>query len=298
MKQGVAFTSLIILSLVQDVLAHPGPRIWIDVVNGKVTTYAGPYPPSDPGNYFAEYIFSQALSDEGDDVWTTEFPGFQKVPGGNIPVGKNFSYNIVGPLQWYDAGAADHCPFFESVFDSFADAPPIPQMAITNELFQTQYTDEGFVPGNLAFTYNGAAGDHNHLTYTLLGDGQGPGGGENGVFALALQITATGITASNTIFLLLGKNASAGELGLAMDVMRHPRVAPDMDCDSDVDSSDYDSFESCMSGPDQFLASELGQCRRADANADERLDLRDFAALQRCFSGSGVPTLQICGYQP
>jgi hypothetical protein len=262
----------------------------LNTTGGQIITYAGPYPPSEPSNYSVSYVFSQPLVNEGDDVWATDFPGFQQVPGGNIPTGKSFSYNIAGPLLWYDAGAADHCPFFEPVADAFADAPAVPQMAVTNELFQTQYTADGFVAGDLAYVYNGGSGDHNHLTFTLLGDGTNPGGGPDGIYALPLQLTASGATPSVAFYLLLTKNASATDVALASDVIEHPRIAPDLDCDGDVDLEDYTLLLPCLAGPDASIPSALDQeyCPRSDFEPDFDVDLRNFSVFQVCFSGADV----------
>jgi hypothetical protein len=259
--------------------AHPGPRIWVSIDGGNVTTYAGPYPPGDPSSYHAALVFSQPLADEGGNVWATDFPGLQKVPGGNIPNGKTFNYNIVGPLLWYNPGDAANCPHFETVADRFANSPPVPEMAVTNELFQTKYTSSGFVAGDAAFAYNGGAGDHNHLTYTLLGDGINPEGGPDGIYALQLQLTQAGATPSATFFLLLGKNASTSALTDAMSALPGPRNIADLNCDSVVGLGDLPLFEECMEGPD---VPQINECLRADLDLDEDVDLQDYAAFDLC----------------
>jgi len=265
--------------------AHPGPRIWIGVVDGKIVTYAGPYPPSDPSNYEPDIGFAQALADEGDDLWDTDFPGFQKVPGGDIPVGTTLSYNIMGPVLWLNSTDPTRCPFFETVYEAFALDPSIPQFAITNEQLQIQYTSTGFVSGDAAFAYNGNDGDHDHLTYTLLGDGVNPGDGSDGIYALQLQLTAPGITPSDTIYLLLGKNVTDEDLESAEDALLNPRIPPDLDCDGDVDLSDFVDLAGCLVGPDATPKDpDSPPCSRADFSDAPGIDLSEFWIFQRCFA--------------
>ncbi len=274
-------------------IAHPGPRIWLDVVEGQVTTYSGPYPPGHPANYRPALVFAQALVGE-DDVWYTDFPGFQQVPGGSLVAGSTFSYDIMGPLLWYQDDDPALCPRFLSVADHFEIAPP--QMALTNELFQTKITANGFVSGDIVFAYNGNSGDHNHLTFTLLGDGQDAEGGPNGIYALPLRLTTNGAAPSATFHLLLGKNVSPSVLVLAMDVIEHPRIGPDLDCDGDVDLDDFVLFEGCLTGLETPLPFEAGSehCRRADVDGDHHVSLADYARFLLCFSGSGVAVAQEC----
>lgn len=62
----------------------------------------------------------------------------------------------------------------------------------------------------------------------------------------------------------------------------------DFDGDFDVDLLDYQQFASCVSGPD--VPYEPGICQLADiepaAHPDGDVDLRDFAAFQRYYTGS------------
>ncbi len=275
---------------------HPGPRIWISIDDGKVTTYAGPYPPGDPVDYHPSLVFTQPLGDE-EDIWFTEFPGYQIVPGGEITTGTMFYYNIAGPALWYNPGDASRAPFFEPVQDHFINSPPVPQFAVNNELFQITYTSTGLVSGDLAFTYHGNAGDHNHLTYTLLGDGVNAGGGQDGIYALPLQLTASGHAPSDTFYLLLGKNAAPCELAIAASVMLTGRPLPDYDCDLDVDADDLVLFETCRTGPTIPLpppGAGLEHCIRADFDGDGDVDQSDFGVIQRCLSGPGEAPVLHC----
>lgn len=273
-------------------VGHGGPRIWVNVEDGQVTTWTGAYPPGDPADYEPSLVFTQPLTSDGDDIWYSEFPGYQMVPGGGIPAGTTFSYNITGPLLWYNAGDENTCPFFEPVADQFGAAPPVPQMAVMNELFQVSITSTGFVSGDAAFAYHGNPGDHNHLTYLLLGDGVNIGGGPDGIYALPLQLVAPGYTPSETFHLLLGKNASAGELAEAAMLMDMPPASPDLDGDGDVDQADFGLFQVCLGaevdGPLPVA------CRPADLNGDCVVDDEDVALFVACMSGAGVPADPAC----
>ena len=269
-------TVVAFLVAVSSAAAHPGPRIWVNIEDGQVVTNAGPYPPSDPSNYHRSIVFSQPLANEGDGVWYTEFPGYQEVPGGSIPVGSMFEYDIVGPLLWYDQDDPGRCPFFVTVSEYFADAPPVPQMAITNEVFVTAYTSDGFVDGDLAFAYNGGSGDHNHLDYTLLGDGMTAGGGPDGIYALQLRLRSAGAVPSATFYLILGKNASEDSLQEAMNALPEPPRAGDMDCDGAYDEGDLQAYDDCLAGPG--IPPEV-QCLRGDIDNDGDVDVKDYAAF-------------------
>lgn len=69
-------------------------------------------------------------------------------------------------------------------------------------------------------------------------------------------------------------------------------AAADFEPDGDVDLSDYDHFQACISGagtPQNDPA-----CQDADVDNDNDVDLADFAALQRCMSGSHIPADPTC----
>lgn len=60
---------------------------------------------------------------------------------------------------------------------------------------------------------------------------------------------------------------------------------PPGDCedDGDVDLFDYDKFEMCLTGPDGSVSVE---CRCFDIDGSGAIDISDFAAKQRAFTGS------------
>ncbi len=65
-----------------------------------------------------------------------------------------------------------------------------------------------------------------------------------------------------------------------------PRLVPDLDCDSDVDSADEVRFEDCATGPGVGIHNT--ECVRADFDQDGDVDQSDFGRLQRCMTGPDV----------
>jgi hypothetical protein len=258
-------------------LAHPGPRVWVNVEGGAVTTYRGAYPPGDPAAYTRARVFTQAMTVE-EDAWYSDMPGFQRVPGGAVPESTNFSYDLAGPLLLFEPAAATRAARFRTVARHFAAAPAVPQFAVTNELFQTTFTAAGPVVGHLAFAYNGGAGDHNHLTYTLLGDGRTAGGGPDGVYALPLRLTADGVAApSDPYFLLLGKNASAADLAAAAAVADVTLVLPgDANTDGVVGFADFQRLERGYGSADAEWAEGDFDADGVVGPADLRLLVRNY----------------------
>jgi hypothetical protein len=266
---------VVLCALAPVALAHPGPRVWVNVENGKITTWAGPYPPSDPSKYVRSRVFTQAMT-EDEGIWGTDYPGFQMLPGGSIPSGTTFGYDITGPLLWYEPTG------FVQARVHFAT--PSPQFGIFNELFQVKYTGDGFVGGDPAFAHNGY-GDHNHLSYALLGDGTTPGGGTtDGIFGLQLRLNSDGLTPSDTYFLLLGKNAPPAALEGAAALARTTIVLPgDANSDGVVDFSDFQTLERGF-GKSTPLWSD------GDFDMDRDVDHDDFSILFCQFGKRGEVT--------
>jgi hypothetical protein len=65
-----------------------------------------------------------------------------------------------------------------------------------------------------------------------------------------------------------------------------PLIPGDYDRDGDVDTDDYDAFESCASGP---AIPYSGDCAAKDFDGDNDVDQNDFAVFQRCYSGENNP---------
>jgi hypothetical protein len=58
---------------------------------------------------------------------------------------------------------------------------------------------------------------------------------------------------------------------------------PDFDCDTDVDSADFQVMQACTTGPG--LGPVAPGCERADLDNDNDVDQADFGIYQRCISG-------------
>jgi len=82
-----------------------------------------------------------------------------------------------------------------------------------------------------------------------------------------------------------------GPWGLALYVSSTPCDTPPVDCDCDVDEDDFDTFQSCASGP---AVPYTGDCAAKDFYSDLDVDQDDFAIFQRCFSGENNPADPNC----
>ncbi len=204
-----ALTALSINSLA---FGHAGPRIWLGIKAGKVVTYRGPYPADGRrADYVPAQVFPMLLPMGLDDTplnFQTQFPGYQSYPWAGLAAGTNFSYNIVGEVQWYNATLHVFMP----VSKAFRSQTPF--LAVTNGIGQTQFSGKGFVVGDRAFSFSGSASDHAHLTYTIctpedLANGFDPEDAPAGVYALPLQFASDrAVRPSDTFYILFGDNVS------------------------------------------------------------------------------------------
>ncbi|MBP7937720.1 MAG: hypothetical protein KA354_24025 [Phycisphaerae bacterium] len=89
-------------------------------------------------------------------------------------------------------------------------------------------------------------------------------------------------------------------LDLCPDTVPHAAIHPDgcpmdilgdFDRDGDVDTEDFEAFESCASGPAVHL--QPG-CEAKDVDRDNDVDQSDFGAFQRCYSGTDRPARVGC----
>ena len=67
---------------------------------------------------------------------------------------------------------------------------------------------------------------------------------------------------------------------------------PDLDADNDVDVNDFAVFWACLSGP--MVAPVDPNCLKADFSGDNDVDQEDFGILQRCYSGQGASPDPAC----
>jgi len=82
------------------------------------------------------------------------------------------------------------------------------------------------------------------------------------------------------------------DYAVAWKVVLAPTVATDFDGDSDVDSDDFDYFQSCSTGP--AVGPPSPGCENADLDGDNDVDQSDFGLFQRCISGAEVLADQNC----
>jgi hypothetical protein len=212
-----SFAVFAVMSVACVAQAHSGFRIFLDSSGGRVTTLLGNNNESST-IFTPTRLFTTDLPNaDGAGTYTTEFPGFQVATGSSVATGTAFSFNIAGPLFYFDdynpAGGAG---VFRSTADAFAGGA-VPQMAVS-ETSSFVITASGPVAGFEIFPYN-APGDHGHLAYTLLGSGVLPASnGPSGVYALPLEVTGTGLATSETFYLLFGKDVAqtSAEMTAAM----------------------------------------------------------------------------------
>jgi hypothetical protein len=71
-------------------------------------------------------------------------------------------------------------------------------------------------------------------------------------------------------------------------------VAQDLDGDGDVDRTDFDLLQACLTGPNTPRDGST-ICVLADTDQDGDVDQTDFGVLQVCYSGPGIPADPSCG---
>ena len=211
------------MTLTTAAWGHAGPRIWFDIQNSTVLTYGGPYPPDGVvADYPPSRVFSVLLPLSLDDDplnFSTEFPGYQQYPWSTLPSSTDFTYNIMGEVQWYTPGTSGQPGTFEAISKAFPTQTPF--IAVTNDIGNTQFSSTGFVAGDLTTSTDGDPTDHHHLTYTIctpedLADGFDPEDAPAGVYAIPLQLTSPSASVpSKTYYVLLGDNVRQDELNAA-----------------------------------------------------------------------------------
>lgn len=222
---------LFCMTVTTGAMAHPGPRIWLGVEEGKIVTYSSDNDTA-PTSFTQSHVFlaggvenaaagdgqlRRASSDPSNpsyNTWTTNWPGYQAVPSTNgFTTSNQLGYQITNALWVFDGSN------FISVEDHFgANAPqvrisasqPNPDPTGPSTVTVTTDTAGGAVEGD-TFFYFANDSTHAHPRYTLLGDGVNPGAGADGIYALTLQLTAPGLAASDPYVLLMAKNYSVND---------------------------------------------------------------------------------------
>ena len=142
------FTFVLFGAIASAALAHPGPRVWIGNEGNQLITYQ-----KSGTDYVHEQVFSQPLENILDNIWTTDFPGYEVRSNGNVASGPEIGIDFTGPLLRYTGSGIGFTEL---------SAPTDPKLAITNEIDETVFSSTGVAPGYLFF-YPSAPGDHAHL---------------------------------------------------------------------------------------------------------------------------------------
>jgi hypothetical protein len=227
----IRYASAIVLISVTVCSAHEGPRVWVGNVNGTIHTYTSNFDPN-PTTYTPSRVFSAPFDDFG-NFFTTEFPGFETRRDGTSMVsnGTIFSYRIAGPLHKYDSVSDTLKPTGQI----YSSAAPRMNLSLGN---QVRESNEGVVYG---FDFFAAGpGEHAHLNYTLMGNGQTVGGGDPGVWVLPMVLTSTSLARSEWFFVALTNNAPAGDLARAKQLAATMALSPagDVNFDQSVNFAD------------------------------------------------------------
>lgn len=105
-------------------------------------------------------------------------------------------------------------------------------------------------------------------------------------------VLASGSLGGSARFTLrCGENDAAGSLywsGWSGENCCLPLVATDIDCDGDVDQSDFGRMQACFSGPLDPVSVSPIDCRPADVTADGHVDAFDLVRFRGCVSGAGI----------
>ena len=207
--------------------AHDGQRIFLGNSGGRITTYIGDNNESST-LFSSERIFSTELPNFlGSGIYTTDFPGYQIVEGTGVVSNTDFSFNLLGPLLYFDNyNPVNGTGIFKPVSTAFSSLSGIPQMALS-ESSSVRVTSGLPQTGFSFLTYTGA-GDHGHISYTLFGNGTGVSNGPAGMYALPLEITSPSLSTSLPFYLLLGKDVAPGTPQfIASESIAHTTLVPE-----------------------------------------------------------------------
>ena len=268
-------------AIASPALAHEGPRVWIDTVGGKIKTYTSDND-LNPTTYTESRIFPTDLENVS-GIFTTDFPGYEvRRTGGSVASGTTFSFNITGPLLYFDSANNR----FITVQTSFGSPGPAPQLAISlSETFVI--TGNGPTAGFNFYTFN-QVGDHSHLTYTFLGDGQTASDGPVGVYVLQMNINSAGLATSDTFYLIVGKEVEQTdpEFLSAVSAAQATLLNPgDMNCSGALELVDVSGFVQALIDPAGYGSSHPGcNIYQADFNRDGSVDGRDTQLFVRALA--------------
>jgi mannan endo-1,4-beta-mannosidase len=159
-----------------------------------------------------------------------------------------------------------------------------------------QQNPQGWVPGEkyIIKASSHVSGGAIPVTVGVMGDGFDV---SMAFDSLTPETKFTGLTVpidTTWLGVYVGMGTGSG-LGYVDDVrlIEQPSCsdpATDMDGDGDVDLSDYGAFQRCYSGAEHVFL----DCWCVDLNGDEVVDLDDFGVFQACMSGPNTPADPAC----
>jgi len=168
----------------------------------------------------------------------TDDPGFEAVAGG-LPAGALVGFNILDALRKWDGQDFDAIPA-ETLRVSLGGA------------FRTTPAGAGeFVAGFNFAQVSAGGGVHQHINY-FLNPPQSAG-----IYRFTLEVTATGLSDSEPVFIIFNQNDSEANHDAAVqymiDMLTPPECEGDLDGDADIDSTDLNILLTdfgCTSPPD------------------------------------------------
>ena len=255
--------------------AHEGPRIWLGIDRGSVTTF-GSDNDLDPTVYTPQRVFhSEFESLFG--IQTTEFPGFEvRQFGGNVPSDTTFAFDLAGPALYYDQSS----DAFVSVAAQFGATAPQLALSLGADLL---VTGSGPIEGFDFFTFY-EIGDHSHLSFTLLGDGVSPINGPEGVYAISLTFSAASFGGSLPIFLLIGNGVEHDDPLFESAIAAADRLV--VDCVGDLNGDQTVDLTDLATLLANFGVGSGAGPAMGDVDGDGDVDLTDLAMLLAKF-GTG-----------
>lgn len=255
--------------------AHEGPRIWLGIADGVVTTF-GSDNDLDPTVYTPQRVFHTELESLF-GIQTTEFPGFEvRQFGGNVPSATTFSFDLTGPAMFYDEDTDSFVP----TATQFGGSAPQIALSLGAEL---RVSAGAAVTGFEFFTFY-EVGDHSHLAFTLLGDGSTPVNGPEGVYAITLSFSAATFDESADAYLLIGNGVEHDDAVFEAAMEAAERLVADCAGDLNHDGSiGLTDLSTLLAG---FGTTSGASSDGGDLSGDGAIDLTDLAMLLAVF---GLP---------
>lgn len=162
--------------------------------------------------------YSRPNNAKNSTTWLPEYtsgPGIAFGYGAAFTTGNHFDLNLIdGLLAWNGASFSD--PGMEQLQAYRTNsAGAIQSSAVTNGSL-TESSPATMVYGNISSI---SAGSHSGTSFRLLGDGENPGGGDDGVYLLSMTLSSSEsiVGDSDPYYFVLHKNAVDVEVAAAVD---------------------------------------------------------------------------------